>query len=175
MLRSPPNNLAAGKPPSRMRSPAPVLKKISSVNPYYEKSTDSHFTVELLFLERNLMNLTIEEELKLDDKFISQTTEQEQQQYCNTFLDDFDEEDFSEAINQMPNPGFKQRERIDSENWNFFYGNTNVSPQKIGKQWSTTSVSNHHKRFEADIQSLKIFVQTIKQYCIKFSDYQSKN
>ena len=123
-------------------------------------------------MDRNLTNLTIgEEDLLTSNKTISQTTPKEQNQYCNTFLDEFDEEEFSEAVNDIPE--FKQRDRLDSEHWNRFYGGGGPT-MKIQKQQSKSSSQTLSSMFDSDIKSLKIFVRTIKQYCLQFSDYQSK-
>jgi hypothetical protein len=141
-----------------MRSPLP---KVSALNPFYEKQPTHGFTVELLFLERNLMNLTLEEN---KDRSVSQTTEKEQLQYCNTFLDDAEEEELSEA---NAHPEFTSRDRLDSNNWNIFYGD--------GKSSKNIITNPCQKQFESDVQSMKIFLHTISQYCLKFGDYQSKS
>lgn len=73
--------------PNQMRSP-----KKGQSNQNYEKqrSCPSNFSVSLLFIEKNLYNLTIDDSLQSNNeskKMVSQTSVEDQESFCLNHLD----------------------------------------------------------------------------------------
>lgn len=163
-------NLKRMRSPNRVGAPTPKASESASSQP-------QNFSVSLLFLERNLYNLTIE--ASDDVKKISQTSLEDQQAFCLTYLNQTKEESKVSSQVGISEAQFEEqkqpRNRFDSEKKleirNALYGHDIVIERaSLDEKESSSPKAKQtfplfNSRFDSGVTSLKTFAKTIHQYC----------
>lgn len=158
-------------------------------------SGNQRFTLNLLFLDKNLMDLIKRETAEspreppslagLKGRSLSQTTREEQEAFTARHLDlDFEDEDFvtqrddAFALAGELEPARGRKSTYVKRVQSYLYGHGDLEIEDKHAADRATAVREAFdasvRKYEADLESIRIFVYTIREHCLRFSSYHSQ-